>query len=104
MTIYSSRAQNDLEISSERSSQPIYAISPRLRISHPITIAQVVFNMDTFILSPRHPIDLGYSVKVMVSSPTLEILIWSSKTMRMEQVSADPFGAYLLNIFSFIRI
>ena len=59
---------NGLEISANKQpSKPIFAFSPRLGISHPITERQNYFLiMVTFIPNHLHHIVSGYSVKVMV--------------------------------------
>ena len=98
---------NDLEISSEkRSSQPIYAISPRLGISHPITDrSKLFFNYGHFYSEPSS----SYRFRLQRESNGLVTHIGDpdmvfEKTIAYETgFSANPFGEYLLNVSLFYK-
>ena len=98
---------NDLEtLANKQSSKPIFALSPRLGISHPITDrSKLFFNYGHFYSEPSS----SYRFRLQRENNGLVTHIGDpnmvfEKTIAYETgFSANPFGNYLLNISLFYK-
>jgi outer membrane receptor protein involved in Fe transport len=105
--LFKQGAGHDIESSSEtNSSEPIYAVSPRLGISHPITDrSKLFFNYGHFYSEPSS----SYRFRLQRESNGLVTHIGDpnmvyEKTIAYETgFSANPYGDYLLNLSLFYK-